>query len=121
MIKFKAKHLTDRGFSMHIPGNGGECELIIVTSWGQDMKSALVIVSAMVDGSATVMHNGKARHSLSVMLTMIDEAVRKWVLTGIKPNAEEQKWLDRQREKLMDKLIKKWDFPPEVATKKKAA
>jgi hypothetical protein len=110
MIKFKAKHLTARGYSLHIPGNGGEEELIIVTSWGQDFKSKLVIVSAQVDGDVKVIHDGKARHSVAVMLTTVDNAIRKWASTGIKPTDEEQLWLDRQHTKLMDKLAKKWDF-----------
>ena len=118
MIKFKAKHLTDRGYSLHIPGNDGEEELIIVTSWGQDMKSRLVIVSAQCDGDVKVIHDGKARHSVAVMLTTVDNAVRKWAGQGIKPTEEQKLWLDRQHEKLMNKLAKKWDIP---TTLKKAA
>lgn len=120
MIKFKAKHLSDRGYSLHIPGNGGEEELIIVTSWGQDFKSKLVIVSAQVDGDVKVLHDGKARHSVAVMLTTVDQAVRKWAATGIKPSHLEQLWLDKQHEKLMNKLAKKWDGADPMMKKKAA-
>lgn len=120
MIKFKAKHLVDRGYSLHLPGNGGEEELIIVTSWGQDFKSKLVIVSAQCDGDVKVIHDGKARHSVAVALTMVDTAVRKWVATGIKPTPEQQLWLDKQHEKLMNKLAKKWDAADPLLQKKAA-
>jgi hypothetical protein len=109
MIKFKAKHLDDRGYSMHLPGNGGEEELVIFTSWGQDFKSKLVIVSAQCDGDVKVIHDGKSRHNVAVMLTMVDNAVRKWAASGIKPTPEQQLWLDKQHEKLMKKWVKKWD------------
>lgn len=109
MIKFKAKHLRDNGYSLHLPGNGGEEELVIFTSWGQDFKSKLVIVSCQCDGDVKVLLDGKARHSVAVMLTTVDTAIRKWAATGIKPTHEQQLWLDRQHEKLMNKLAKKWD------------
>lgn len=109
MIKFKAKHLRDNGYSVHIPGNDGENELIIITSWGQDQKTRLVIVSAECDGHVSVLHDGKARVGLAQAITTVDNAVKKWQLTGLKPTAEEQAWLDKQREKLIDKLDKKWN------------
>jgi hypothetical protein len=109
MIKFKAKHMTDRGYSMHIPGNDGENELIIITSWGQDSKTRLVIVEATCDGGCTVLHAGKARVTLSQVFTTIDNVVKKWSQTGNKPVADEQLWLDKQREKLIDRLDKVWN------------
>jgi len=109
MIKFKAKHLTDRGYSLHLPGNGGECELIIVTSWGQDGKTKLVIVGAEVDGDVTVLHSGNARVTFAQVLTTVGNVINKWALTGIKPNPEERAWLEKQRDKLMEKLVAKWE------------
>lgn len=109
MIKFKAKHLRDNGYSVQLPGNGGECELLIVTSWGQDRKTRLVIVGAEVDGGVAVLHAGKGRVTLAQAITTIDNTVKKWQASGLKPNAEEQLWLDKQREKLIDRLDAKWN------------
>jgi hypothetical protein len=109
MIKFKAKHMTDRGYAVLVPGNDGEEELIIITSWGQDFKSRLVIVSAQCDGNVVVLHNGKARVTLSQVITTIDNTVKKWSWTGIKPSPDEMLWLDKQREKLIDRLDKAWN------------
>lgn len=120
MIKFKAKHLKDNGYSIHIPGNDGEEELIIITSWGQDRRTRLVIVSAQCDGGVNVLHAGKARVILAGAITTIDNVVKKWQLTGIKPNAEESAWLDKQRDKLIERLDKKWN-PESFIEKKKAA
>ena len=119
MIKFKAKHLRDNGYSIHLTGNDGENELIIVTSWGQDRRSRLVIVSAEVDGSVTVEHAGKARVTLSQIITTIDNVVKKWQATGIKATPEEQMWQDKQREKLIERLDKTWN--PDYSKKQKAA
>ena len=119
MIKFKAKQLIDRGYAVHISGNDGEEELIIVTSWGQDRKTSLVIVSAQCDGNVVVLHNGKARMTLAQVFTTIDNVVKKWQATGIKPNPEEQIWQDKQREKLIDRLDKSWN--PDYSKQKKAA
>lgn len=121
MIKFKAKHMTDRGYSMHVPGNGGECELLIVTSWGQDFKTRLVIVAAECDGGVTVLHAGKGRVTLSQVITTIDNVVKKWSMAGNKPLPEEQAWLDKQREKLIDRLDKAWATKPSNVPDKKAA
>lgn len=120
MISFKAKHATDRGYSYHIPGNDGECELIIVTSWGQDQKTRLVIVATECDGGVNVLHAGKARVNLAQAITTIDNTVKKWQLTGLKPSGETQAWLDKQREKLIDRLDKAWN-PARWAKQKKAA
>jgi hypothetical protein len=121
MIKFKAKHLRDNGYSLHLPGNDGECELIIVTSWGQDKKTRLVIVGAMVDDTVTVLHEGKGRMTFPQVLTTIGNVVKKWSHVGIKPTPEEQAWLDRQYDKLMDKLIKKWEIGLELDPRKQEA
>lgn len=122
MIKFKAKHMRDNGYSIHLPGNDGECELIIVTSWGQDFKTRLVIVAAECDGGVTVLHAGKARVTLSQVITTIDNTVKKWSQTGLKPSAEEQMWLDKQREKFISRLDKAWAHKPSnVMSDKKAA
>lgn len=120
MIKFKAKHMRDVGFSIHLPGNDGECELIIITSWGQDFKTRLVIVAAECDGGVTVVHAGKARVTLSQVITTIDNVVKKWSATGVAPSLEEQLWLDKQRDKLIDRLDKAWSNKP-VNVDKKAA
>lgn len=109
MIKFKAKHLEDCGFSLRLPGNGGECELIIVTSWGQDNKTKLVIVSAEIDGGVTVLHSGNARVTFAQVLTTVGNVINKWALSGNKPLPEERAWLEKQREKLMEKLVTKWE------------
>lgn len=109
MIKFKAKHLKDNGYSIHIPGNDGEEELIIVTSWGQDRRTRLVIVSAQCDGGVVVLHAGKARVTLAQVITTIDNTVRKWQMTGNKPTNLEEAWQDKQREKLIERLDKKWN------------
>jgi hypothetical protein len=111
MIKFKAKHLRASyvGYSMHLTGNDGECELIIVTSWGQDGRTRLVIVGAECDGSVVVLHEGKARVTLAQVVTTIDNVVKKWSQAGTKPNVEEQLWLDKQREKLIVRLDKLWN------------
>lgn len=109
MIKFKAKHMRDRGYSMHIPGNGGEEELIIITSWGQDFKTPLVIVAAQVDGGVTVLHNSKTRVTFAQLVTTLDTVLKKWSSGGIKPTVEEQAWLDKQRDKLILKLDKAWN------------
>lgn len=109
MIKFKAKHMRDNGYSIHLPGNDGESELIIVTSWGQDRRTRLVIVGAMVDDAVTVLHEGKARVGLSQVITTIDNIVKKWSQSGNKPVPAEQAWLDKQREKFIDRLDRAWN------------
>lgn len=109
MIKFKAKHLRDNGYSKHLPGNDGEEELIIVTSWGQDRRTRLVIVSAQCDGGVDVLHAGKARVTLAQAITTIDNVTKKWQSTGVKANPEEQAWLDKQRDKLIERLDKSWN------------
>jgi hypothetical protein len=48
MIDFKPKWKRS-GYCLRLKGNGIEEELIAITSWGQDRKSSLVIVSATVD------------------------------------------------------------------------
>ena len=121
MIKFKAKHMVDRGYSIHVPGNDGENELIIVTSWGQDFKTRLVIVEAQCDGGVTVLHAGKSRVTLSQVITTVDNTVRKWSMTGNKPVPDEQLWLDKQREKLIVRLDKAWARKPSNVPDKKAA
>lgn len=113
MIKFKAKHMRDNGYSIHLPGNGGENELIIVTSWGQDRRTRLVIVAAMVDDAVVVLHEGKARVPLAQVITTIDNVVKKWSYTGNKPTPEQGVWLDKQRAKLIERLDEHWN--PEFA------
>ena len=110
MIRFKPKHLTDRGYSLHLVGNGGEEEFVIFTSWGQDYKSSLVIVTATCDGTVTVVYDSKKRVILAAILTQVEKALMKWYMNGIKPNATELEDLNAKRAKIMDKLIEKWTF-----------
>lgn len=121
VIKFKAKRMTESGYALHVPGNGGENELIIITSWGQDFRTRLVIVAASVDGPVTVLHQGASRVPLHQVITTIGNVVRKWSMTGIKPTPEELAWLDNQREKLIDRIDKIWARKPSNVPDKKAA
>lgn len=109
MINFKAKHLTDRGFSQHLVGNGGEEELIIITSWGQDRKTPLIIASAQCDGGAAVLHTSGKRIILANVLAVIDRVMEKWAKGGIKPDAEQAMKLDGQRKKVLDRLAELYE------------
>lgn len=114
MIKFKAKHLTDRGYSLHLPGNGGEEELIIITSWGQDGSTPMMILSASVDGGPIkVLHNsqqtrGKKTYRLVDAITAVRDAISAWAESGLAPNQTESEEIGRQLIKLNKTLIKLW-------------
>lgn len=105
MIKFKAKHLVNRGYSQHLDGNGGEEELIIITSWGQDRKTSLVIVAVTIDGGVTVLHTGTKRVILANVLAVLDRVINSWSRRGIKPTPEELEVSTKQRKKVLDRLV----------------
>lgn len=120
MIKFKSKNLVDRGYSQHIIGNGGEEELIIVTAWGQDKRTSLVIVGATVDGVCRVLHDGKGKRViLANAIAAIDRVLTKWCSQGIKPTVNEQDWLDKQRGKTLDALAELYETGELPKPKKK--
>lgn len=111
MINFKAKHMIDRGYSLHIPGNGGEEELVIFTAWGQDHKTNLVIVSASIDGGdIKVWHDthGK-RIILASVLTLCDRVIDKWSMSGLKPSVDQKARLVKHRTKVLDRIAKLYD------------
>jgi hypothetical protein len=110
VINFKAKHLTDRGYSQHLLGNGGEEELIVVTSWGQDHKSSLVIVGCTIDGAVNMLHDTKGKRViLANVLAVLDRVIEKWAKTGIKPDTEQLIKLDGQRKKTLDRLAELYE------------
>lgn len=109
MIRFKAKKLRDTGYSLHLEGNGGENELIFITSWGQDMRTRLVIVGAETDGNVVVLHEGKARVILAQVLTTVENVVNRWSKMGTKPTFEEEEERARQVKKLMKRFVKLWE------------
>jgi hypothetical protein len=110
MINFKPKNLVDRGYSIHIPGNKGEEELVIFTSWGKDQRSSLVIVTCSCDGLCTVVYDSKKRVILATILTQVDKALIRWFMKGDKPDATQLERLAARRLKIMDVLIDKWTF-----------
>lgn len=111
MIKFKAREMKDRGYSLHLEGNGGEEALIIVTAWGQDFRTKLVIVSAQCDGGVNVLHHGQTRVNLANVLTTCGNVIKKWARTGIKPTEPEETELVKQERKVQKRLVKLWDRP----------
>ena len=124
VIKFKAKHLVNRGYSQHLIGNGGEEELIVCTSWGQDHKSSLVIVQCTIDGATKVLHDTKGKRViLANVLATLDRVIGRWSQTGLKPTHAESDWLDGQRGKVCDMLAELYetgDMPTAKKMKKKA-
>lgn len=104
MIKFKAKQAKQRGFALMIPGNGGDCELAIFTSWGRDNKTRLVIVAAEADGAVTVLHTGAARVTVGQIITTASNVMREWSRRGTKPTAEQEVWIEKQIDKICLKL-----------------
>ena len=107
MIKYKAKHLRSDGYLICLPGSDGE-ELVVITSWGSDFRTKLVIVSVSPpDGGVNVLHAGKARVNLAQVLTTVQNVVLKWSGAGKRP-VDSQEELARQHKKLMNRFVKLW-------------
>jgi hypothetical protein len=107
MIDFKPKWKRS-GYCLRLKGNGIEEELIAITSWGQDRKSSLVIVSATVDGGVVVLHSSNKRIILASALTVIDNTIRRWSHGGVKPSKEQRAELDAKRAKVLEQLANMW-------------
>lgn len=110
MIKFTLRDLKDRGYTVHLQGNGGEEELVIMTSWGQDMKSSLVITKASVDGHCEVLYSSK-RIAPNEVMRQLEKHLNKWWHGGIKPTAAEEKLMILNQKKVIDELCDKWSVP----------
>lgn len=106
MIKFKAKKLalSDAGYALMLPGNGGEELLTFFMAWGQDKKTQLVIVSATVDGNIKVLVTSGKRLILANVLATIDRTIEKWSTQGLKPEADQLVYLTAQRKKVCDRI-----------------
>ena len=76
------------GYSLLIDANDGECQMVIVSSGGQDGKIRIVSVAAEVDGGlktstvVTIPESGA--------YTYLQLLLRKWVCAGISPSSDDK-------------------------------
>lgn len=77
----KLNEIHTHDYTLIADGNGGEEQLVITNSFGQDGYAALTIVQASVDGGCTVLHSGRVRSD------DVSKVIRTVIKHWDKPNA----------------------------------
>jgi hypothetical protein len=112
MIEFKAKNAICKGYTITVPGNKGEEELVIICSPGQDMKWRVVIVAASVDGGMQMLYNttafkrGSDLPDQQTVLSKIHTIVLTWARGGIQPTEKQNARVYSEVSKLMKRIYK---------------
>jgi hypothetical protein len=76
MIQFDSAHKTPYG--IHFVGNGGEEQLSVLTSGGQDGTFATIIAAMQVDGGATLTFQG--RIPFKTFMSKMKEECERWLI-----------------------------------------
>jgi hypothetical protein len=72
------------GYTLVVDGNDGEEQLIIITSPGQDKRTAIQALRAQVDGTVeSLLSVTQPRLQYNPLLTLVKKIANEWVTAGL--------------------------------------